>query len=48
MGYVCLSGTPPRAKNGVGLIVTGGIAPNRRGRLSPVAAKMSNMLEVRQ
>ena len=35
-----------RAKNGVGLIVTGGIAPNRQGKLSPFAAKLSNPLEV--
>lgn len=37
----------PRAKNGVGLIVTGGIAPNRQGKLSPFAAKLTNPLEVR-
>lgn len=36
-----------RAKNGVGLIVTGGIAPNRQGKLSPFAAKLTNPLEVR-
>lgn len=35
-----------RAKNGVGLIVTGGIAPNRQGKLSPFAAKLTNPLEV--
>jgi len=36
-----------RAKGGVGLIVTGGIAPNRAGRVSPFAAKLSNSLEMR-
>jgi len=30
----------------VGLIVTGGIAPNRQGKLSPFAAKLTNSLEV--
>ncbi len=30
-----------RAKGGVGLIVTGGIAPNLRGRLAPFAKQMS-------
>eukprot|EP00048_Salpingoeca_helianthica_P005561 m.89149 g.89149 ORF g.89149 m.89149 type:complete len:684 (-) comp13643_c0_seq4:56-2107(-) len=30
-----------RAKAGVGLIVTGGIAPNRRGRVSPFASKLT-------
>jgi 2,4-dienoyl-CoA reductase (NADPH2) len=28
-----------------GLIVTGGIAPNRAGRVSPMAAKMTNRFE---
>eukprot|EP01118_Nematostelium_gracile_P017538 TRINITY_DN7528_c0_g1_i1.p1 TRINITY_DN7528_c0_g1~~TRINITY_DN7528_c0_g1_i1.p1 ORF type:complete len:676 (+),score=194.83 TRINITY_DN7528_c0_g1_i1:11-2038(+) len=36
-----------RAKNGVGLIVTGGIAPNRAGKVSPYASKLSNFLEER-
>lgn len=35
-----------RAKHNVGLIVTGGIAPNRQGKLSPFAAKLTNPLEV--
>lgn len=30
-----------RAKGGVGLIITGGIAPNFRGRLSPFASQLS-------
>jgi hypothetical protein len=34
-----------RAKGGVGLIVTGGISPNRAGRVSPFAAKLSNRWE---
>ena len=34
-----------RAEGGVGLIVTGGIAPNRAGKVSPLAGKMSNGLE---
>jgi 2,4-dienoyl-CoA reductase (NADPH2) len=34
-----------RAKGGVGLIVTGGIAPNRAGWVSPFAAKMSTKRE---
>lgn len=36
-----------RAKGGVGLIVTGGISPNRAGRVSPFAAKLSNSWEAR-
>jgi len=36
-----------RARGGVGLIVTGGIAPNRAGRVSPFAAKLSNYFEMR-
>lgn len=32
----------------MGLIVTGGIAPNRQGKLSPFAAKLTNPLEVRR
>ena len=31
-----------RAANGPGLIVTGGFAPNRAGRLAPFAAKLTN------
>lgn len=34
-----------RALGGVGLIVTGGFAPNRSGRLTPFAAKLSNSKE---
>jgi len=34
-----------RALGGVGLIVTGGIAPNRAGRLAPFAAKLTNTKE---
>lgn len=33
-----------RARGGVGLIVTGGIAPNRQGWVSPFAGEMSNRL----
>jgi 2,4-dienoyl-CoA reductase (NADPH2) len=36
-----------RAKGGVGLIVTGGIAPNREGWVAPFSAKLSNKKEVR-
>lgn len=36
-----------RAKGGVGLIVTGGIAPNRAGRVSPFAATLQGATEVR-
>ncbi len=34
-----------RARGGVGLMVTGGIAPNRRGWLAPFGAKMSTRSE---
>ena len=34
-----------RAIGGVGLIVTGGFAPNRAGRLAPFAAKLSSKAE---
>ena len=37
-----------RAKADVGLIVTGGIAPDRRGRVSPLAGKLSNRFEARR
>ena len=37
-----------RAAGGVGLIVTGGIAPNREGWAKPFAAKLSNRWEVRK
>lgn len=37
-----------RAAGGAGLIVTGGIAPNRVGRLSPFAAKLTNSKEQRR
>ena len=33
---------------GVGLIVTGGIAPNRRGWLTPFSAKMTNTREAKK
>lgn len=36
-----------RARGGVGLIVTGGFAPNRVGRLAPFAAKLTNNKEMR-
>jgi len=35
-----------RAKGGVGLIVTGGIGPNRAGAVKPFAAKLTNRYEV--
>ena len=35
-----------RARGGVGLMVTGGIAPTRRGCLSPFASKLTNGWEV--
>lgn len=35
------------AKGDVGLIVTGGVAPNRAGRVSPLAAKLTTKGEVR-
>ncbi|KAG7396195.1 hypothetical protein PHYBOEH_002636 [Phytophthora boehmeriae] len=35
-----------RAKGNVGLMVTGGIAPNRAGRVSPLAAKLTTPGEV--
>ncbi len=34
-----------RAQGGVGLMVTGGFAPNRSGRLAPFAAKLTNSKE---
>ncbi len=37
-----------RARGQVGLIVTGGIAPNRAGWVGPFAAKLTNQKEVRQ
>lgn len=37
-----------RARGGVGLIVTGGIAPNRAGWIAPFAAKLSNQKEARK
>jgi len=37
-----------RAKGGVGLIVTGGIAPNRQGWLAPFGAKMTGQGEVKK
>jgi 2,4-dienoyl-CoA reductase (NADPH2) len=37
-----------RAKGGVGLIVTGGIAPNKEGAVGPGASKMENDKEVEE
>ena len=37
-----------RAQGHVGLLVTGGVAPNRSGGVKPFAAKMSNRLEARK
>ena len=37
-----------RAKGGVGLIVTGGVAPNRAGWTSPFASKLSTNSEARE
>ena len=34
-----------RAKGGVALMVTGGVSPNRAGKVSPMAGKMSNWAE---
>jgi 2,4-dienoyl-CoA reductase (NADPH2) len=35
-----------RARGGVGLMVTGGVAPNRQGWVSPMAAKLSTAGEM--
>ncbi|MEH6345911.1 MAG: NADPH-dependent 2,4-dienoyl-CoA reductase [Bermanella sp.] len=35
-----------RARGGVGLIVTGGFAPNRRGELLPLGSRLSNALQI--
>ncbi|MCC6458822.1 MAG: FAD-dependent oxidoreductase [Saprospiraceae bacterium] len=37
-----------RARGGVGLMVTGGIAPNRQGWLAPFSAKLTRQSEMRQ
>ncbi len=37
-----------RARGGVGLMVTGGFAPNRSGWLAPFASKLSNRLEAKK
>ncbi|MEN1728846.1 MAG: NADPH-dependent 2,4-dienoyl-CoA reductase, partial [Pseudomonadota bacterium] len=37
-----------RARGGVGLMVTGGIAPNRRASLAPFASKLTNRWEARR
>lgn len=37
-----------RARGGVGLIVTGGISPNFRGRLSPFASQLSNKWQLKK
>ena len=35
-----------RAKGGVGLIVTGGVSPNIRGRISPFGSQLSNFFQI--
>jgi 2,4-dienoyl-CoA reductase (NADPH2) len=35
-----------RARGGAGLMVTGGIAPNRRGALAPFSSKLTNLFEL--
>ncbi|MEE2961553.1 MAG: NADPH-dependent 2,4-dienoyl-CoA reductase [Myxococcota bacterium] len=37
-----------RARGGVGLMVTGGVAPNREGWVKPFAAKLTNRKEAKQ
>lgn len=37
-----------RAKGGVGLIVTGGVSPNLRGRLAPMGSQMSRWWHIRK
>ena len=37
-----------RAKGGAGLIVTGGVAPNREGWVLPLAGKMSTVAEAEE
>lgn len=37
-----------RAKGGVGIIVTGGVAPNRFGWVAPFSCKLTNQIEMRQ
>jgi 2,4-dienoyl-CoA reductase (NADPH2) len=37
-----------RARGGVGLIVTGGVAPNRQGWVSPFAAKLTTVREAKK
>lgn len=37
-----------RAKGGVGLIVTGGVSPNLRGRLAPLGSQMSRWWHIRK
>jgi 2,4-dienoyl-CoA reductase (NADPH2) len=37
-----------RARGGVGLMVTGGISPNFRGRLAPHSSQLSNRFQVRK
>lgn len=37
-----------RAKNDVGLIVTGGISPNKAGKISPMSAKLSTEREAKK
>jgi 2,4-dienoyl-CoA reductase (NADPH2) len=48
-GFKCLADYfAARAKGGAGLIVTGGISPNRRGWLVPFGAKLSTKREAAQ
>ncbi len=37
-----------RAEGGVGLIVTGGISPNFRGRVAPMSAQLSNRWQIKK
>ncbi|MEJ8517598.1 hypothetical protein U0X52_13040, partial [Acinetobacter baumannii] len=37
-----------RAKGGVGLIVTGGISPNRQGWLAPAGGTMNSLFDIPQ
>ena len=37
-----------RAKGGVGLIVTGGVSPNKRGRISPLGSEISKFWHVKK
>ena len=37
-----------RAKGGVGLIVTGGVSPNLRGRIAPLGSELSHFWQVKK